>query len=522
MQPEALATLLGLAAAVYALLPERRRLDLRLLLDTVDWLVLWTAILLVHYILLLPVLHSIHMAPHLGPWRWGFTSETASYFTLLVAIIFVGTRASRATLSRSNIPRLRELLENLLYQRRYADLISLLDRHLHTLCRTYKNEYWLPRLRDRLDPPNLLILTQPERQPSPVVRRLARLLPQYRGAPQEAAKSAVRCLLLMDDFVRYLAEIQPDLGLRILEQEIEEGENFQSLWITALLENKNSALYYEVTDAATEGALRAGNRILHFYLDDVQRARALLLNKALGDYVIAKLDHLHGLATTHRYNQPNADFDSRPRVEDPVYAALIIYERMVSAAIDQELPWSRPLAHFIPFADRITRNLAPEPQVDLTGGRPTPYHFFLYKMVSWLLDWIKTAQGFPDQQAVAALQVEDVRHGTGDIPKHFVIPVIAILTLGRVSKTIMSATTIDDHFKAYLLEAICRLEGEPYENNPLHPFGDLVLESLVLGGDDCRFDHANAKALRSVIPLVDTTLRPTTIARLEKILDEKA
>jgi len=100
MAPEALATLFGLAAAVYALLPSERRLDLRLRLHTVDWLVLGTAILLVHYILFFPVLAAVGVAPHLGPWRWGFTTASASYLTLLGATFFVATRAFRATLTR--------------------------------------------------------------------------------------------------------------------------------------------------------------------------------------------------------------------------------------------------------------------------------------------------------------------------------------------------------------------------------------------------------------------------------------
>jgi len=126
------------------------------------------------------------------------------------------------------------LLEKLLYQHRYADLIFFLNRHLHTLCRAYKNDYWLPRLRAHLDPPNLVTLTQTERKPSPVVRRIARLLPQYRGLPHDAAKDTVRRLLLTEDFVRELAKIQPHLGLRILEQGFEEGQDFQALWLTAL------------------------------------------------------------------------------------------------------------------------------------------------------------------------------------------------------------------------------------------------------------------------------------------------
>jgi hypothetical protein len=284
-------------------------------------------------------------------------------------------------LPRSNVLKFRKWLETLFHRRRYADLIFLLDRNLQTLCRAYRNDYLLPRLHDRLDPSNWEILTQQRRAPSPVVRKLARLLPEYHQS-RDSAREAVRRLLLTDEFVRQLAKIQPHLGLQLLDPQLAEATDFQTLWITALLNDTTSVLYYEVTNAVTSGELDNGCRILHFYLDDVQRARGLLLNKVLGDYVGAALDRQHFSATEDRYNQPWADFGTGARVTDPVYAALVVFQLMVEAAIRQDVPWPMPLYHFTYFTDRIARNLSPDARVDLSKEWPTPYHFFLDRMVT--------------------------------------------------------------------------------------------------------------------------------------------
>jgi hypothetical protein len=512
MSPEALTTLLGLAAAVYALLPAERKLDLHLRLGAVDRLILLAALLLVVF---LTVLAAVGVAPHWGPWRWGITPARASYLALLAAAIFVTIRVSR-TLSRSAIPRFRDLLEKLLHQRRYADLIFLLDRHLETLCRAYTNDYLRPRVRAKLDPPNLPILTQPERKPSPVVRRLARLLPRYGGSARDAAKGALRRLLLTEDCVRELAKIQPYLALRILEQGLVEVDGFQALWLTALLDDTRSVLYYEVTSAIEHGGIDGlpdDSRILHFYLDDIPRARKLRPNKALGEYVSATLDRLHRSATTDRYNQPWADFEKGPRVTDPVYAALILFRLLVSAAIRQDVAWPIPFYHFCHFTEFITRNLPSDAGVDLTTDPPTPYHFFLDQMVSWLCEWIKSAPSQPKGGANAALRLDDLRDNNGDIPKN------AVLALGTVSKTIITATTVDDRFKVRVLETILRLEGDPYQPTPLHPFGDLVLESIVAGGDTVESSSDNVNALHPIKSQVDPVLRATgAFKRLEQIL----
>jgi|GEM_PF-2882914 len=512
MVSEALFAVAGIGVTVWASLPEERRLDIRLRFHWVDWLVLGTAVVLVHCILFSPVFAAWGFPPYFGRWRWGFTPATASYLTLLLATLTVIARLILVPLPRSNVLKFRKWLETLFHQRRYADLIFLLDRHLQTLCRAYKNDYWLPRLHDRLVPSNWVILTQPNRSPSPVVRKLARLLPEYHRS-RDSAREAVRRLLLPDEFVRQLAKIQPNLGLRMLDQQLAEGSDFQTLWIAALLDDTTSVLYYEVTNAVTSGDLDDGSRILHFYLDDVQRARALLLNKALSDYVAAELDRLHLPSATDRYNQSFADFDKGPRITDPVYAALLVFQLMVSAAIHQNVAWPIPLYHFTHFTDLITRNLAPDPRVDLTKEWPTPYHFFLDRMVSWLCEWIESAANQSEDEANAALRLDDLRYGNGDIPKN------AVLALGTVTKTIMTAGSVDEHFKIRVLKSILELEGNQYGTPPRHPFGDLVLESIVAGGDDAQGRSDNVASLRHIIELGRGDLQHTrAVARLKRIL----
>src|SRR4051812_40260104 len=98
MSPEALLTFFGLLVAAYSILPTERRLDLRVRLGTIDWMIVISAILIVHYILLFPVLDALHIAPHLGTWRFGFEPDTASYLVLAGAGVLVGVRGKTSKL----------------------------------------------------------------------------------------------------------------------------------------------------------------------------------------------------------------------------------------------------------------------------------------------------------------------------------------------------------------------------------------------------------------------------------------
>src|SRR5437764_3827360 len=110
MKPDQLLTLAGVLLAGYALLPPTRRLDLRLRLHFVDWLLIGGAVLAIHYIAFLAVFQSLRIALDVGRWKWGFTPESASYLILAVTGISVAWHSQNAGLPRRRMKRRRQLI----------------------------------------------------------------------------------------------------------------------------------------------------------------------------------------------------------------------------------------------------------------------------------------------------------------------------------------------------------------------------------------------------------------------------
>ncbi|MGD9835904.1 MAG: hypothetical protein AB7U92_24400 [Piscinibacter sp.] len=110
----ALLTMLGLIAAVWAVVPSTARLSFRLSLTWLDWLVLWVVVLSIHGFFFEPVLKELGF-PHLGPWLWGFDKSATQYSLFLLLAAFVYWRSSSTKLTRWNIGLFDELTTALLH-----------------------------------------------------------------------------------------------------------------------------------------------------------------------------------------------------------------------------------------------------------------------------------------------------------------------------------------------------------------------------------------------------------------------
>lgn len=218
MGASTLLTLLGLLIAAYAVLPPERRLDLKLRLKPLDWIIAATAVVLIHYIQFYPILLSLRLAPDFGPWRWGLNAENASYLVVLIAAGFVLLRARFAKVRPSTISTLRNLVERLTFEERFSEVLFLLERHLSALFRVYNQEYILPRLRKRLMPEPWLLFTGSEGASNRVRTFAARLIPSYEK-PQVIAMDTARRVLVYEPFVVYLAKARPYFGIQILDYE---------------------------------------------------------------------------------------------------------------------------------------------------------------------------------------------------------------------------------------------------------------------------------------------------------------
>lgn len=122
-----LLTILGLVAAVWAIVPAATRLRFRLSITWFDWLIVVGVFLVVHYLAFESAFRSVGLYHNFGAWKWGLDKGSSIYLLLLGLSIFILVRARAPKLARRNIGIFAKLVDNLLLTKRYDELVSLVE-----------------------------------------------------------------------------------------------------------------------------------------------------------------------------------------------------------------------------------------------------------------------------------------------------------------------------------------------------------------------------------------------------------
>ena len=85
-------------------------------------------------------------------WPTGLTSKNAIYLVFLVVALVIGLRLRFAKLSKRRMSIFRELIEELYWNGNYGELIALLQTHLKSLFRIYRDDFPISRLRAKVYP----------------------------------------------------------------------------------------------------------------------------------------------------------------------------------------------------------------------------------------------------------------------------------------------------------------------------------------------------------------------------------
>lgn len=128
-----LLTILGLIAAVWALIPPTSKLRFRFCITWFDWLIACAIFIIVHYLVFAPALKSIGLYYSLGPWQWGFDTSSAIYLLLLATAFYFFWRTTSPKLVQEKIHIFRELTESLRLTKRYDELVLLVEPELSKL-----------------------------------------------------------------------------------------------------------------------------------------------------------------------------------------------------------------------------------------------------------------------------------------------------------------------------------------------------------------------------------------------------
>lgn len=248
-------SILGFAAAVWAVVPQSNKLKFRFCMTPLDWGIAIGVFCLAHYLTFAPVLQSMGLYYSFGPWLWGLDSSSAVYLLLLAAIIYFFWRSRSPMLSRNKINIFCELIENLLLSNSYDKLVLLLEPQLLKLislsesspCLASLAECISQRLRKKNDTHANITHSWFEWR-SRLNRKLQVLkvwsLKNYRV--NEAARDILLNIVTTPDMITYIAISRPYVGLKLLKADVVWRSEFIEQFMNTLLNSPRTRLYVEL------------------------------------------------------------------------------------------------------------------------------------------------------------------------------------------------------------------------------------------------------------------------------------
>lgn len=355
----ALLTMLGLIAAVWAIVPSTARLSFRLSLSWFDWLAIWSVLLIINGLFFQSVLTALGF-PTLGPWLWGVDKSATQYLLFLFLAGFVYWRSRRTRLTKWNLRLFDDLTTSLLHAGKLEELADLLHRHLASALYLAESKSVRSRLAKAIRPPrpDLQVFFRDDgsiffgesAQVSWLFQKLFGLrewLADLVGPSERTQRHAaivVKRLLSSRCLAGHLAIVRPYLCIEVMERATRFVEDFQDEVFDALVADESSIFYSKLKNNHNFGeggsrlALPDENRILRFYCVNVDVAARLSVYRSVGETVIARIDADEALQ--RKLNGRLLTFQEVGKHRDPVYAGVSVPRPSVRLVTSNTSGWS--------------------------------------------------------------------------------------------------------------------------------------------------------------------------------------
>lgn len=507
-----LLTILGVIAAVWALISPTNRLRLRFCMTSWDWVVGVSVFLLIHYLVFAPALDHLGLYYSLGPWKWGLDSSSAVYLLLLSAALYFFWRTRFPKLARRRVHVFRELIENLHLTKRYNELVLMVEPQLPTLISLSKQQSWLVRrIKSQSHIENELAALLRGETPKPLSawrkqwHRLLRALESRSEARTQASQQAREILLNLvtsPELTVHLAQAHPHFCLKLLETDEAIRSDFITDYIDALLNSAGSRLYVELKNnqnlnGGSRLYLPDNNRLLRFFFTDANRAVKNGLDAAIGDSVLRRLDEDKNLAD--KLNKSLNSYQEAGRFRCPINSGITLFEIMVHEGIHQGLQDHMWLHYFGDFTEKILKQMSGSFDEDTFQEWPTPFHYLLCRLVKISSDWAEQCALIDDTEIPqSTLSAEH-------FDRHY-ISKEAAKALGSMLENIIVSEKLSVQFKKYLLGIVIRSYVRLQNNPQIADVASSCLNAIILG-TDWPTKMAYRQQLKNVFERLDHRLR---------------
>ncbi len=504
--------LVAIALALYALLPQSKRLEFKLRLSWYHVLSMLAIGVVVHILLFYSSLVSCEVVPQFPSDQFKMKPQEVAYLVVISSSLLFWVWFHFSPIPRRKVKDLSLLIQQLLAESRYGEAALLLDENLHRIHRISLLDFRMDRLRSRLvrdvrfpplEKPEIVRLLEAggnDDSLESVVRsrkglsRLIRVplhrLEQFVGQllpshelSKRAAEDVSRVTLLNQELLDYISKSKPYFLLKVLETDPIEKERFVNGVMARLLRSPRSVLSFELEqsqDISTEHryAIRESNRLVYYFFSDVTRTEKLGVWKPVGDEMLRHLKRPgRGGAADDEYNHALGDFSDMGRWESPLFVGIRFFDIMVSEAIYQKVEWHMWLMYFQFVLKGICQNYAPHPDSkDSYWETPTKYSYLIYEILDVLQQWILCVRHVPKDQKNMSISSDRLDHENSSIVK------TSIMVLGEGLMTIFETQSIPKDFFAKRVQGVCHTYFELVRSGRISPFGELLLKSIMRGG----------------------------------------
>lgn len=458
-----LLTILGIVAAVWAVISPTAKLSFRLCMTRRDWLVIWVIVGAVHVLIYEEVLRSLGVYPDLGQWRWGMDKNGAIYLLFLTLTGYIFWRSRTFRLSPRKLPLFEQLTTSLLRSRKFAEVGELLDQHLIeliastrvTIYRSSLTKYVAPMVEKGMRALSQKIIDRSNKIsqfPLNIAHKFLEFLDKEIRVVQasESSKGVIlKQIFSSRDLVDFLALAHPYLCLQAMRHSSYLVKDFQDRYFQALLANASSVFFIEIRNSQSNSDghrlyLPEENRLLNFYCEDVRVAEKLGVYSSVGDAILIRIESDEVLASS--LNKPLLRYIDNDKFNCPIFCGIYFFRIMVLEGLYQRMAdhlWLQYVTHIAERIIKAMRLLEPD---DENLEFATPFSYLLYYVVEVTCVWIEDALVVTDSiSPISQAQIGG---------KHAYISFQASAALGGVIQSALSAEKLPDRLKVELLECV--------------------------------------------------------------------
>lgn len=502
MTPDGFLTFLALIVAVYTVATPVVKLRIRLEIRLLQIAAAISAVGLTLYLEFFDALKQPCLSALGRACEWltlpadnSFTSKDAAFLVVLGWMLSAWLIHSLSKLGPSSLPVLSKLVDELLVEERYAELLKLVEPHLPLINQVSRRKLGLQRLHDWLaaltgkGPIEYFIKKLDDikkhgrrQMPAGLARVIghAHIIVPSLQKREKHAQDILRSIYRADEARRFMVKQRPYAAIPLLRLERYERFEFSDRFFGDLIADAGSALYLEIREQQTTRyqlqVFPEHNRLLHFLFSDAENAKTLGVWKPIGEYLLRRLDPAVDPDYVAYLNGPATHFEQE-WWSDSTHVGIQFFRLMVGAAAHQGVKWHMWLYYLPRILKKLEENYdTSNPLVDTTAEFPTRAARLIYEIVDALGDFVKLAPDLPEGSPHRGVP-DRFEHDNGNIP------VSAAIALGQCVRMVATSGRLGDTFVIYMHECVLRDIAEFPRNGGDGRLRGFLIQSIVQGGD---------------------------------------